>query len=106
MSMDPTSEMTLNTFFGSASGGQMDVTMAGDTATYRMPANLGELSSFVSFNDPGNSVKMGALHIDNLLGSGADIDLSSIEGPAETGPRVGGPSFVARNRNNGPGGMN
>lgn len=94
--MDATTEATVSSFFAQAPRGEVDVTMAGDSATHRMPANLAEVGSFVSFNDPGNSVKMGALELGHLLGSGPDIDLSSISGPENnSGPILRGTNYAA-----------
>lgn len=91
--MDHTTETTLNNFFSAAPMGHVDVAMAGGGAAQRLPANLAEVTSFVSFNDPSNAVE---IKLDQLFGSGPDIDLSSITGPqASAGPQVRGTNYAA-----------
>ncbi len=101
MTMDAVSEASVNSFFSQSPIGAVDVTMAGDPATHRMPASLSEVSSFVSWNMPSAQVSMAPLKVEQVIDMDGGIDLSSIGGiKPEPGPQVGGPNLMARKPSN------
>lgn len=99
--MDSHTQAAVESFFRAAPLGQVDISMAGDSATHRIPANLAEVNSHVAWNMPGPAIQMS-----NVLDMDGGIDLSSISKGLDSlsGPQVGGVNHVAalRNKPTGP----
>lgn len=98
MTMDATSQATVDRFFAEAPLGQVDVTVAGVAGTQRLAANLPAVQEHVSWNMPAEQgIRMEALSMDNMFHSDG-IDLKGLQGN-EPGPQVAGPNRFAAKPN-------